>query len=97
MRYEKSFRVANARTRELYEVTYEVNIKNSYEERMGNDRIAKMIYIKKCVRSLPRKRWTDLVNECLKKKRFGCLAIKENDACMAGVCEGGNVWSVPRG
>ena len=46
-------------------------------ERMENDRIAMRIYVGECVGSRsvgrPRKRWTDSVKECF-KKRFGCQA-----------------------
>ena len=39
---------------------------------MGNDRIAKRVYERECAGSRsvgwPRKRWTDNVKECLKKK-----------------------------
>ena len=39
---------------------------------MGNDRIAKRVYERECAGShsvgWPRKRWTDNVKECLKKK-----------------------------
>ena len=48
---------------------------------MGNDRIAKRVYVGECVGSLlvgrPRKRKIDLVND---RKRFGCWASEENDA-----------------
>ena len=44
-------------------------------ERMGNDRIAKWVYVGVGVGSRlvgrPRKRWIDSVNNCLKKK-FEC-------------------------
>ena len=48
------------------------------------DRIAKIVYVGECAGSLsvgrPRKRWIDIVKECL-RKRFGCQASKENGAC----------------
>ena len=47
-------------------------------ERMGNDRIAKRVYIGSRFVGRPCKRWTDSVNDCLKKKRFGCQASREN-------------------
>ena len=51
-------------------------------EKMENDRI-KSIYVGECavgrLEGRPQKRWTDTVKGCLKKKRFGCQAIKEND------------------
>ena len=48
-------------------------------------KIAKTAYVRVCadIRSVvrPRKRWTDTVKKCKKKKkkRFGCQASKEND------------------
>ena len=53
-------------------------------ERRENDRIAKRVYVGKCGGSCsvdkPRKRWIDTVKDCLRKKRFGCQASKENGA-----------------
>ena len=47
-----------------------------------SDSMAKRVYVGECAgsRSMgrPRKRWTDTVKECLRKKRFGCQASKEN-------------------
>ena len=41
-------------------------------ERMENDRIDKRVYVGECADSRsvgrPRKRWTDIVNECLEKR-----------------------------
>ena len=31
-----------------------------------------------CSVGRPQKRWTDTMEECLRKKRFGCQASKEN-------------------
>ena len=51
-------------------------------DRMERDRIAKRVYVGVCAGSRlvgsPRKIWTDTVKECLKKKRVGCQASKEN-------------------
>ena len=56
----------------------------SHVERMENDKIAKRVYVGDCAgsRLIDRlqKRWIDTVKDCLKKKRFGCQANKENDA-----------------
>ena len=53
-------------------------------ERMENDRIAKRIYVRECAgsHSVGRtwKMWIDTVKNCLKQKRFGCQASKENGA-----------------
>ena len=53
-------------------------------ERMENDRIAKRVYVGEYAGSRSvgrtRKRWIDTVKECLRKKGFGCQAIKENGA-----------------
>ena len=49
---------------------------------MENNRIVKRVYAEECAGSRsvdrPQTRWIDTVNECLKKKRVGCLASKEN-------------------
>ena len=49
---------------------------------MERDRIAKRIYVEECAGShsvgRPRKKWIDTMKECLRKKRFGCQARKEN-------------------
>ena len=41
-------------------------------ERMGNDRIAERVYVGECVgislEGRPWRRWTDSVNDCLKKR-----------------------------
>ena len=52
-------------------------------ERMENDRIAMRVYVRECAGSRSvgrlRKRWTDTVKECLKKKnRFGSQESKDN-------------------
>ena len=51
-------------------------------ERMESDRITKRVYVGECAGSdsvgRPWKRWIDTVKECLKKKRCGCQASKEN-------------------
>ena len=52
-------------------------------ERMENDKIAKRVYVGVCAGSSsvsrPRKRCTDTVKACI-KKRFGCQKSKENGA-----------------
>ena len=51
-------------------------------ERMERDMIAKRVYVGEfagsCSMGMPQKRWADTVKECLKKKRFGYWASKEN-------------------
>ena len=46
------------------------------------DRVGKRVYVGECAGSCsvgrPRKRWIDTMKECLKKKRFGYHASKEN-------------------
>ena len=55
----------------------------SHVERMENDRIVKRVYLRKCDGSLsvgkPRKRWTDTVKECLKKRRLDVRRAKRMD------------------
>ena len=46
-------------------------------ERIENDRIIKTVYVGECGGRL-QKRWIDTLKDCLKKKRFGCQADKEN-------------------
>ena len=50
-------------------------------ERMEIDRFTKRVYVGECAGSLsvgrPRKRWTDTMKECL-RKRLGCQASKVN-------------------
>ena len=72
-------KVPNARIRELHGVTKEMDESINeicfrwfgYTERMGNDRISKMVYVGECVgRRLvgwSRKRWTDTAKDCSKK------------------------------
>ena len=49
-----------------------------------NDRIAKRVYVRECAASYSagrsQKRWIDTVKDCLRKKRFGRQASKENGA-----------------
>ena len=83
--------VPNARIRELPRTmkgVYERIIEGILQwfgnvKRMGNDRNAKRVYVRECAVShsvgRPRKRCIDTMNECLKKKRFGCQPSKEND------------------
>ena len=51
---------------------------------MERDRTAKRVYVGECAgsRSMgrPRKRWIDIVKECLKQMRFACQASKKNSA-----------------
>ena len=53
-------------------------------ERMEKERNAKRVYVREsagsCSVGTPRKKWIDTVKDCLKKKRFGCQASKENGA-----------------
>ena len=53
-------------------------------EKIEKERIAKRVYEGECAGSRsvgrPLKRWTDTIKGCLKKKRFGCQASKENGA-----------------
>ena len=53
-------------------------------ERTKSDRIAKIVYVGEFAGSSSvgkqRKRWTDTVKECLRKKRFGCQASRETGA-----------------
>ena len=53
-------------------------------ERMENDRITKRVFVGECAgsRSVGRtkKRWIDTVKECVKEKKFGYQACKENGA-----------------
>ena len=84
-------RVPNARIRELPRAmkgVYERIIEGILQwfgnvKRIGNDRNAKRVYVRECAVShsvgRPRKRCIDTMNECLKKKRFGCQPSKEND------------------
>ena len=50
--------------------------------RMGNDNVAKRIYVGECMGSRlvdrPRKKSIDSVNDCLKKKRFEYWGNKED-------------------
>ena len=52
-------------------------------DRMENERISKRVYVGVCTGSRsvgrPRKRWTNTVKDCL-RKRFGCQASKEKGA-----------------
>ena len=52
-------------------------------ERMERDRISKIVYVGVFDGShslgRPRKRWTDTVKLCLRKRCFGCQTNKEND------------------
>ena len=73
-------RIPNVRIRELCEVAKRVDEGvdesilrwSGHIERMKNDRIAKRVYVGRCVGShsvdRPRKRWTDSVIDCLKKR-----------------------------
>ena len=84
-------RVSNAQIRELWVVTKGVDerIDESvprwfgHLERAGNDENVKRIYVGEYLGShlvgRPRKRWIDLVNDCL-KKRYKCWAGNENGA-----------------
>ena len=53
-------------------------------ERMETDKISKRVYVGECAGSYsvgrPWKRWIDTMKECLKIKRFGYQASKENGA-----------------
>ena len=72
--------VPNARIRQLCGVTKGVDEKIDegvfrwfgLVERMENDRIAKRVYVGECAGSLSmgrlRKKWIDIVKDCLKKK-----------------------------
>ena len=60
-------------------------------KRTENDRIANRVYVGVCAGSQsvsrPKKRWTDTVKECLKKKEVW-ISGKQGEWCMAGVCGG---------
>ena len=85
-------RVPNARIRVLCRVTKGVNERIdedvlwsfSHVERMEKDMIAKRAYAEECAGSRsverPRKRWVDIVKDCLIKRGFLCQANKENSA-----------------
>ena len=68
-------------------------------ERMENERIAKRVYVGKCASSRsvgkPRKRWIDIVKDCL-RKRSGYQASKENGGEWLGFVRG-NACSVAQG
>ena len=80
----------NARIRELCRETKWVDERIDasvlrwfgYIGRKGDDRTAKKVYVGKHVGiplvCRPRKRWTDSMNDCLKKKSFECWASKED-------------------
>ena len=82
----------NARIRVLLRVSKGVDEKINegvlrwfdHVERMKNDRITKRIYVGEFAGShsvgRPRKTWIDTVKDCLRKKRFGFQAGKENGA-----------------
>ena len=56
----------------------------SHVERMENKRIVKRVHVGECADSHSvfrlQKRWVDTMKDCLRKKRFGCQASKENGA-----------------
>ena len=85
-------RIPNGWIRELFKVTKGVDERTDegvlrwlgHVERMEDNRIDKRVYVGECAGSRsvgrPRKRWTDTVKDCLRKKRFGCQASMENGA-----------------
>ena len=85
-------RVTNIQIRELYRVKKGLNERIDEGilwwfgnvERTEKVWIAKRVYVGKCPGNhsvgRPQKRWIDTVRDCLRKKRFGCQASKENDA-----------------
>ena len=72
-------------------------------ERIGNDRIAKRVYVGECagIRSVgrPRKRWTDAVMNCLKKRGLDSRQARRmvHDKSTWRRFVRGNAWGVARG
>ena len=68
-----------------------------YVERIENDRIAKRVYVGECAGirlvSRPRKRWTDTMKDCLRKRD---LDVSEGEGCRIRVNGGGEVDLVLR-
>ena len=105
--------VPNARIRELCGVKKGLDDKIDkgvlrwlgYVERMERDRIDKRFYLGECAGNLsvgrPRKRWTDSVKKCLKKRGLEvrqARRIVEDRSVWPGLVRGnGNAWGVARG
>ena len=70
---------------------------------MENDRTAKRVYVRECPGShsvgRPRKRWIDIVNECLKKRGLNVRQagrMVHNRSVWRGFVRG-SAWGVARG
>ena len=100
-------RVPNARIRELCRVKKYLDERIDagvlrwfgHVEKMGNDRLAKRVYVGECAGShsvgRPRKRWIDTMKDCLKKRGFD---VRQARRMAQNRSEWrGNPWGVARG
>ena len=100
-------RVPNARIRELCRVKKYLDERIDagvlrwfgHVEKMGNDRLAKRVYVGECAGShsvgRPRKRWIDTMKDCLKKRGFD---VRQARRMAQNRSEWrGNTWGVARG
>ena len=71
--------------------------------RGGNDRIAKRVYVCVCASSRsvgrPRKRWIDIVKECLKKRGLNVQQARRmvHDRSVWQRFVRGNAWGIAQG
>ena len=99
-------RVPNARIRELCRVKKYLDERIDagvlrwfgHVEKMGNDRLAKRVYVGECAGShsvgRPRKRWIDTLKDCLKKRGFD---VRQARRMAQNRSEWrGNTWGVAR-